>query len=61
MVADGWYLEMAAAIKRRDHAANMINSWTAKLAELEQEIETLRIGRTETVRQETEESGSGIS
>lgn len=36
-----WYLEMAAAMKRRDHSLRMIERWTKVRQEAEAEIQNL--------------------
>jgi hypothetical protein len=36
-----WYQQMAAAMKKRDHAIVMTNKWTATRAEAESEIQAL--------------------
>lgn len=42
MSTDDWYKAMAAALKQRDHAQNMIERWLANRAEAEAEVERLK-------------------
>lgn len=36
-----WYQQMAAAMKKRDHAIVMTNKWTATRTEAESEIQAI--------------------
>jgi hypothetical protein len=41
-----WYVAMAAAIKKREHAENGVARWQAQVAQAEKEIQALTAGVT---------------
>jgi hypothetical protein len=49
-----WFLEMADAIRRRDHALKMITRWQGTLAETEATISALASGQQANADQATE-------
>ena len=55
MTQDQWYVSMAAAIKRRDHAIRMLNRWQQQLADAEHQIEKLATGAEQETVQEQEQ------
>lgn len=49
MLSNEWYLAVAKAISRRDHALNMVNRWTDKVQAAEAEIADLKARGEEAV------------
>ena len=51
-----WYENMAAAMKRRDHALKMVERWQASVVEAENEVLNLTTNQTsDTPEQSTEQ------
>lgn len=49
MSSNEWYLAVAKAISKRDHAINMVDRWTTKVQEAETEIADLTARGEEAV------------
>lgn len=53
--SDEWYINMAGAMQRRNHAMAMKQRWQEKIDTAEQEIETLRAEQVDTTTEQVPE------